>query len=223
MSAAEAPSLTAELLGRTWLSPRVFQLELARPPGLSFAAGQRVRIHRGPVERDYTLACGPAAPTLRLLVRLVEQGVVSGLLAETRLGASLVLSGPHGYFVFRDASVASVFVATGTGVAPFVAMAASGVCPSLLLHGVKRPEDLHYRVLLSKAAARYVPCLTEGPHRPEDPDPAYPGRVVAWLRDRLPAGVYDFYLCGNAAMIRDVTLLVDERFPGSRVFAEGFH
>ncbi len=220
MSGEEATRVTAELLGRTWLSPRVFQLELARPPGLSFAAGQRVRIHRGPVERDYTLACGPGASTLRLLVRLVERGAVSGLLAETPLGSQLVLSGPHGYFVFRSASVTSVFVATGTGVAPFVAMAAAGVRPSILLHGVRTPEDLHYCELLSEAAERYVPCLTQSPAGTDD---TYPGRVSAWLRERLPAGGYDFYLCGNAAMTRDVTLLVDERFPGSRVFAEVFH
>jgi len=223
VSGTERPSLTAELLGRAWLSPRVFQLELSRPPGLSFTAGQRVRIHRGPLERDYTLASGPGTATLSLLVRLVEHGPVSGFLAETHLGSQLALSGPHGYFVFRDASVASVFVATGTGVAPFVAMAAAGVRPSFLLHGVRLAEDLHHRQLLGQAADCYVPCLTDGPPRGGGSDPTYPGRVVAWLRDRLPVGVYDFYLCGNAAMIRDVTLLVDERFQGSRVYAEVFH
>ena len=175
------------------------------------------------MERDYTLACGPETARLRLLVRLVEHGKVSRLLSEARPGSRLDISGPHGYFVFRDSPVPSVFVATGTGVAPFVAMAAAGVRPSILLHGVRTPDDLHYRDLLSEASERYVPCLTASLPGREGADQGYAGRVVAWIQDRLPSGTYDFYLCGNSAMIRDVTLLVDERFPGSRVFAEVFH
>ena len=39
---------------------------------------------------------------------------------------------------------------------------------------------------------------------------------------KLARRAYDFYLCGREEMIRDVTLLVDEAFPGSRVYAEIF-
>jgi NAD(P)H-flavin reductase len=49
------------------------------------------------------------------------------------------------------------------------------------------------------------------------------GRVSDYLEAHLPDGAYDFYLCGRQDMIRDVTLLVDEKFPGSLVYAETFY
>ncbi len=43
------------------------------------------------------------------------------------------------------------------------------------------------------------------------------------VRDELPVKAYDFYLCGCREMIRDVTLLVDERFPCSYIYTELFY
>jgi hypothetical protein len=47
--------------------------------------------------------------------------------------------------------------------------------------------------------------------------------VTDYIRNRLPPRTYDFYLCGRQDMIRDVTLLVDERFDGSLVYSEIFY
>ena len=49
------------------------------------------------------------------------------------------------------------------------------------------------------------------------------GRVTEYLDQHLTPGTYDFYLCGRSEMIRDVTLLIDERFPGSLVYTELFY
>ena len=45
----------------------------------------------------------------------------------------------------------------------------------------------------------------------------------AYLKDKLPVEACDFYLCGRREMIRDATLLVDERFPGSYIYTELFY
>jgi hypothetical protein len=37
------------------------------------------------------------------------------------------------------------------------------------------------------------------------------------------SGLYDFSLCGREEMIRDVILLVDQRFPDSLVYTESFY
>ena len=101
-------------------------------------------------------------------------------------------------------------------------MARSGVRDFLLLHGVRAAEDLYYEDLFRAAAGEVVPCLT-GQGSGQGPRPgAFPGRVTAYLEECLTQGAYDFYLCGREEMIRDVTLLVDEAFPGSRVYAEIF-
>jgi NAD(P)H-flavin reductase len=101
-------------------------------------------------------------------------------------------------------------------------MARDGVRDFLLLHGVREPEELYYEPLFRDAAAEVVPCLT-GCRPEERPRPdAFSGRVTAYLESKLPRKAYDFYLCGREEMIRDVTLLVDEAFPGSRVYSEIF-
>jgi len=211
--------LSSTLTGRRFLSAATLELSLARPDSFSFEAGQSLRLFHAGAERDYTMISGPREPGLTLLVRLVPDGKVSSFLAEAPLGTPLRCSGPLGRLLFRPSDRGPVFVATGTGIAPFVSMVRSGVRGFTVLYGVRTPEELHYEDELARAADRLVACLSRGvsagPNR-------FPGRVTGFVRSHLPAGAYDFYLCGRGEMIRDVTYLVDERFPGSRVFSEPF-
>jgi benzoate/toluate 1,2-dioxygenase reductase subunit len=55
------------------------------------------------------------------------------------------------------------------------------------------------------------------------PANTFRGKVTGYLEQHLTPEAYDFYLCGRSEMIRDVTLLVDERFPGSLVYTESFY
>ena len=88
-----------------------------------------------------------------------------------------------------------------------------------MIHGVRRVDELYYAELFRKRAASYIPCLSE-PFLPAKG--LFAGRVTDYLASQLAAGSYDFYLCGRGEMIRDVTWLVDERFPGSFVYMERF-
>lgn len=205
-----------------WLSANTFELRLARPEGFAFRAGQHIRLQSQGLERDYSLTSGPEDTPLSLLIRHVPEGALSPFLASLEPGSELEFSGPRGHFAFRPSDRPAVFVATGTGIAPFSAMARSGVRNFLLLHGVRTPEDLCYEDLFRAAAGEVVPCLT-GQRSGQRPCPeAFYGRVNAYLEECLHQGAYDFYLCGREEMIRDVTLLVDEAFAGSRVYAEIF-
>jgi len=211
---------TARILGRRWLSPTAFELRLERPAGFDFQPGQRVRLASGPNERDYSIAAAPADPEVVLCIRRVTGGGVSAWLATAGIGTELFGSGPHGYFTFKPSPRPAIFVATGTGVAPFVSMAKAGAEGFMLLHGVRRAEDLFYRDLLSAAARCYMACLSQdAPDAPE----VLTGRVTRHLERLVPPGACDFYLCGRSEMIRDVTWLVDDRFPGSRVYSEIFY
>jgi NAD(P)H-flavin reductase len=96
-------------------------------------------------------------------------------------------------------------------------MVKSGVRPSILLHGAHSADDLYYRSLLSRSAGTYIACLSSGGSG------AFHGTVTDHLAEHLPPARYDFYLCGNRRMIRDATLLADDRFPGARVFTEAFY
>lgn len=197
-------------------------MRLARPEGFAFRAGQHIRLRVQGLERDYSLTSGVEEAPLELCIRHLEKGALSPALASLAPGSEVAFSGPRGHFTFRPSDRPAVFVATGTGIAPFSAMARSGVRDFLLLHGVREPDDLYYEELFRAAAREVVPCLTGcGPGPGPRPD-AFSGRVTEYLEKSLPRRAYDFYLCGTEEMIRDVTLLVDEAFAGSRVFSEIF-
>jgi len=148
---------------------------------------------------------------------------MSSSLAVMEPGDRLDFAGPFGYFVFRPSEHHSVFVATGTGVAPFVSMCRAGTRPSLLLHGVRGTEDLFYESELNRSAGQYVPCVSGRKAEETLPQDAFVGRVTQYLSDHLPNGHYDFYVCGRGDMIRDVTRIVDARFPGSLLYSETFY
>ena len=252
----------AVLLKRQWLSHKSFEITISTPSGFEFEPGQRIRLSRSGHEREYSIASAPKESDLNLCIRNVTGGKVSGFLSTADIGTSLSIHGPYGYFTYKTSPRPAVFVATGTGIAPFCSMARSGITDFTLLHGVRLPEDLYYATQFQQSARAYVPCLTEstttrtaggldfsatggkrqgrkvsqslrvapGAKHPvwktqpnKLPANAFNGKVTEYLKKHLPPAVYDFYLSGRREMIRDVTLLIDERFPDSLVYTEMFY
>ena len=214
---------STKLLDRRWLTEKVFEIELSRPASFQFMAGQRIRFLHGPMRRDYSLITGPTDSALALCVHNFAEGQFSPILASAPVGSSLSFTGPHGYFTYRPSNRPAVFVATGTGIAPFLSMVRSGVAGFTLLHGVRNPEQLYYQNDFRRTARLYIPCLSATPSGQGIPDNGFLGRVILYLEEHHPLETYDFYLCGGQEMIRDVIFLVDERFPGSLVYTEIFY
>ena len=216
----EINTFPTELIERRWLSQKTFEIKFGKPPGYRIRAGQRVRICYQGLDRDYTPVSAPQDPEITLCIRKVGSGKLTPALSTEDIGTRFEISQPDGYFTFKPSGRPPVFVATGTGIAPFCAMVRSGVTGFTLLHGVDSPQDLYYRQELESAADRYVPCISRE-HPPADE--YFSGRVTDYLEAHLPAAEYDFYLCGRREMIREVTWLVDERFAGSLIYAEQFY
>ena len=214
---------TTELLSRRWITEETFVIELTRPLSFQFTAGQRIRFFHQNTERDYSLITQPAASPLALLVSKVAGGQFSPMLASAAIGTRFAITGPHGYFTYRPSTRPAVFVATGTGIAPFLSMVRSGITGFTLLHGVRSINELYYEIPFRRAALSYVPCLSTAPSEFGKPGTGVSGRVTQYLEEHLPPGNYRFYLCGGQEMIRDVIYLIDERFPGSLVYTEIFY
>jgi ferredoxin-NADP reductase len=213
------PIYTCELQQRSQLSAGTFELALSCPRHFTFEPGQRIRLLDRPLERDYSLANAPDDSSLRLCIRRVPTGIFSSKLHAAAEGSRFEFTGPHGHFVFRPSGRPAVFVATGTGAAPFASMARSGARGFTLLHGIRYSNELLYADLFQTTAGAYVPCISE---KNPPADRMFHGRVTAYVEQVLPPGAYDFYLCGRSEMVRDVTWLIDERFPDSRVYTEIF-
>jgi NAD(P)H-flavin reductase len=210
----------AVLQKRQWLSDKSFELILKTPAVFEFEPGQRIRLSIGEHERDYSIVSSPQESELALCIRMVAGGKLSVLLSVADIGTLLSVNGPHGYFTYKPSQRPTVFVATGTGIAPFCSMARSGITGFTLLHGVSLPDDMYYASQFRQSAQKYIPCLTGTNKLPPN---TFKGGVTEYLDQHLTPGTYDFYLCGRSEMIRDVTLLIDERFPGSLVYTEQFY
>jgi NAD(P)H-flavin reductase len=193
----------AVLQKRQWLSDKSFELILKTPAVFEFEPGQRIRLSIGEHERDYSIVSSPQESELALCIRMVAGGKLSVLLSVADIGTLLSVNGP-----------------TGTGIAPFCSMARSGITGFTLLHGVSLPDDMYYASQFRQSAQKYIPCLTGTNKLPPN---TFKGGVTEYLDQHLTPGTYDFYLCGRSEMIRDVTLLIDERFPGSLVYTEQFY
>jgi len=211
-----------ELMQRRRLTKNAFEVELTRPPAFEFKAGQTIRFIHESMERYYSLISTPDDPTLVLCVYDVPHGRFSPVLAQAEIGAAFRITGPHGYFTFNPSERPPVFVATGTGIAPFVSMGRSGLADFDIIHEVNSAADLYYQELFRKIALKYTPCLLAQSETDLIPPGTFQGNAAGFIKENLPPASYDFYLCGEGDMTREVTLLADEHFPGSYIFKEVF-
>ena len=212
-----------ELLARHWLSKSAFEVELSRPENFNFTAGHTIQLIYHGEKRYYSIASAPDDQTVLLCVNFIEKGYFSSLLASAEIGFKLELTGPHGYFTFSPSPRPPVFIATDTGIAPFVSMARSGLKGFTLLHGARYAGELYYQDLLRQSAHQYLPInltISDQDHVSSD---QFHGKMVDLLKQHLKPERYDFYLCGWQKMIKDVTHLVDDRYPGSHLYTEVFY
>jgi ferredoxin-NADP reductase len=68
--------------------------------------------------RAYSIASAPRGNSFDICVNRVEGGFFSNLLCDLEVGQTIEFHGPHGLFVLRAPLTDSIFIATGTGIAP---------------------------------------------------------------------------------------------------------
>jgi ferredoxin--NADP+ reductase/benzoate/toluate 1,2-dioxygenase reductase subunit len=93
--------------------------------GMEFEAGQHIllgysdSIHK----REYSIYSGTNDENLEVLVKEVEEGIVSKQLKKLPDGALLEVEGPLGFFSIDPEMIREkrnfLFIASGTGIAPF--------------------------------------------------------------------------------------------------------
>ena len=209
--------------GRNWLTSEVYELNCTRPEGFKFRCGQHVSLGIDEEERYYTIVSPEHSNSLSFLIKKVPQGIVSIALATLPIGSTIEINSARGYLVPRVTERQRVFVATGTGIAPFVSMISSGKEVDYLLHGARDLENLYYQDSFADTVSFYIRCLSRQPRQVDTENGIYTGYVTTFIEHSLPRGIYDFYLCGKWDMIREVTHAIDKRFPDANIYSEGFY
>ncbi|MEY4388585.1 MAG: hypothetical protein RLZZ432_304 [Chloroflexota bacterium] len=205
-----------DTLARVWIKPDGATTPFE--PGQYVTIG--VKVGERFVQRPYSIASSARALDggYELYLRLVRGGAFTPLAFALPVGHRLRVLAPKGKFTLQpDDSRTHLFVSSGTGIAPFVAMARTLLDDgtprrAVYLNGVSYVSDIGYRDLLDGWAssgeypATYVPTIS----RPADPQNAgWTGRsgrvetiIGPALRDLgIDARDAVAYLCGNPDMI----------------------
>jgi ferredoxin-NADP reductase len=169
------------------------------------------------------------------LIRLVQIGGFTPLLWKIGVGDPINIKGAKGKFLLQDDGRTCLFVASGTGLAPFMSMLETlrgrgETRDIVLLHGVSYASDLAWKAELEALEAsgefplRYVATVS----RPkESPDwGGSTGRVETIVADQLDRlGLTPdnatLYLCGNPDMISAVDEIgIARGFPPEQIRKE---
>jgi ferredoxin--NADP+ reductase/benzoate/toluate 1,2-dioxygenase reductase subunit len=190
------------------LTNETFSLRLPKAR-FAFRAGQHISLGiKGDYQsREYSIYSGVDDHHLEVLVKEVENGYFTPKLHQLKPGDMLEVHGPFGNFGLRREDAQSgtfVFIASGTGIAPFRSMVRT--YPRLdymLLHGVRHANEAYDSH--EYAPERYVLCTSR------DTGGTYQGRVTGYLKTCTFTSETQFYLCGNSDMIFDALDILKEK------------
>jgi NAD(P)H-flavin reductase len=208
------------------------RLGIDDPSGLDFAPGQFVNIQVADnARRSYSISSSPQNKEyVETYANSHPGGPGSKFFENAKVGQKVPLLGPLGRFVYQEQLRPVVFVATGTGITPFMSMIrfALEVLHSqrsiIVLSGFRFQMDafgadifadmqtkfpnLKYYMMLSKPDANWQ---------------GLKGRVTEHL-DLITQSDTDVYLCGSQGMINDMeSLLVTKGVPNGQIFYEQFY
>lgn len=198
------------------ISPGVFWLGVERRH--DFEPGQTVKVGLGDdlPPRIYSICSGKSEDELRILFNIKEDGALTPKLARMKPGDPVWVSEPGGTFI--GAAEPAVWIATGTGIAPFYSMLRSGLAKDkILLHGVRRADQFYFQ-------AEWQAALGEDYHRfcsGEDGAGMTPGRVNRYLEAHEPPKDRKYYICGQATMCVEVRdLLISKGISFTNIVVE---
>ena len=204
------------ILSNTEVSPGVFLLSVKRR--VPFKPGQTVKISldKDLPPRIYSICSGVKDPQLSVLYNIKEDGALTPQLARLSRGDCIRLSEPAGSFI--GTTEPALWIATGTGIAPFYSMLRSGLGSNkTLLHGVRYANQFYFdSEWKTELGPRYLRFCSG-----ESLEGVTHGRVNRFFdqtRAPLPSKVY---ICGQATMcveLRD--LLIARGVPFASIMAE---
>lgn len=210
------------LQGVRHLTDNTYVLEVERN-GMEFEAGQHIllgianNIHK----REYSIYSGTKDQNLELLIKEVESGTVSKQMKRLNHGDALEIEGPLGFFTidknYLEQKRKFLFVASGTGIAPFHSMVKS--IPGLdytILHGVRYSSEAYERDTYAKD--KYILCSTG------DEEGDFHGRVTDYIKQHEFDKNTICFFCGNFNMIREgMNLLEKKGIPSNQLHAEVYY
>ncbi|MBI2634521.1 FAD-dependent oxidoreductase [Candidatus Peregrinibacteria bacterium] len=220
-----------------FLTEDVFEIHFRTEEPLEFKAGQFVTIKIAdkipPCFRAYSIASAPQPDcrNIKTCVKIVAEGRGSNWLKSLKAGTKINFIGPSGKFTFKNPDKNSFFIATGTGVTPFLSMIEdqlkSGNKNKIhLLFGLRHIKNIIYKDFLEQLRRQYPNFSYEITlSKPENSTwKGSTGRVSQILNTQnIDTKNTDYYICGLKEMIADVAKILKEKsVPESAIHFEQY-
>ncbi len=213
---------TSRLASIEKISSKVYleRFELIEPKEIIFFSGQTVMLYVAPaspaggpgVNRAMSIASPPSEKTSITLAHDVSpMGPYSKWALSANVGDPMEFMGPLGAFILdRESHCKKVFIATGTGIAPFYGMAADylstgGTEDVTLYWGLRHEEDIFWQIefeQLSHSYTNFRLILTLS--QPTENWQGKRGHVQDHLFSQQNFTEEEYYICGNRVMLEDV-------------------
>ena len=148
---------------------RHLEFEVKGATRFGFVPGQWISVKANTPEgeeitRAYSIASPPENGHLALCLNRVHEGFMSNHLCSLAEGAEITFQGPFGDFILRPPMRDTIFIATGTGIAPFRSMLHWLLADPeqhqgkelWLLFGARTKADLYYGEEFNRLAAAHA-------------------------------------------------------------------
>jgi len=226
----------SELIDLETLTKNVKHFTFSVPDGFSYEPGQFVSLlinnpEGKRIRRPYSIASSPMeGKSIQLCLNLVSKGLASTFLFNLKKGDKVTFLGPMGKFVLKDTNKDLIFIATGTGIAPFRGMIYHVLKQGnsyniLLLKCVRYEDEILYAKFFSALLEEYPNFRVHDiVSRPKESYDGKKGYVQDLIEEHLPKDYEgDFYLCGLWAMIHSCKdLLIKKGIAKERIHFERY-
>ena len=190
------------------LTPSTYIVKMEKND-FQFKTGQYITLgFKGSIDRrEYSIYSSENNDFLEVLIKEVEDGLVSKKLKKCKVGDQLDVDGPFGHFSLQDNEIKKkkfLFIATGTGISPIHSFI--GTHPEMdykLLHGVRNEDEAYERE--SYHNGNYILCTS----REKTGD--FHGRVTDYLKQNPIPSDTVCYLCGNCHMIYEAYDILEKQ------------
>lgn len=214
---------TVNILNKENLTGDVISLSVAKPKDFNYVAGQFTQFYipdasneKKEVLRSYSIVSIPTDKDLKFCIKLVPNGKAGEYLKKIKTGEELKIGEALGRFVNMDTKNSLYFIATGVGVAPIMSIIQNELInkktmqPLFLFFGVRSEKDIFWADKLEELKEKYKNFnykLTLS--QPSSDWSGDKGRVTEHLPQKTEK-TSQFFICGNMAMITDVTRFLEE-------------
>ena len=205
--------IVARLEGKTALTDTIYELEYAVDGALAFAPGQYMKLRVAEDEwREYSIvAC--KAGRLAFIVQTRSGGPGSKYVLGLKTGEETIMRRPLGDFRLSAGDRPRTFVATGTGVAPFIPMLGElanrgSTAPVKILFGCRGSAENFLTRYTESIRGRLNLTLTPCTSRENGGSGAFAGRVTALLLGEEVNTDSEYYVSGNPGMVSEAVRIL---------------